>query len=455
VLLTHAQDRAIREKVWRGGNGNSVDGPRDNRPILFEIVQLRNERAKLLGYQTHAHYVIDGRMAETPEKAVSFLEGLSKSYYPHAVKDLKDIRELAGHEIEPWDLAFYSNKLSEQRFGFSDQELKPYFPIDQVLKGAFYVAKKLYGVTFHVRKDLPAWDPSVQVFEVRDREDKYLALFYFDPYPRKSKRGGAWETDLQTAGVYNGRMRRPHVVNVTNVNSPIDGRPALLSPDNVTTIFHELGHGLHSMLTRVRERSISGTSVAWDFVELPSQLNENWAFEPEVLKVYARHYETGEPIPKELVAKFKAAATFQTGYFGLRQVQKSLLDLAWHMRDVDVVGGGKDAHDVNEVDQWELEFRAPYQLTPNHGSLISPTFSHVFSGGYSAGYYSYKWADVLASDAFSVFQSAGIFDPTTSNKFLRAVLEKGGSEEAADLYRQFRGRDPDPNALLRKEGLLP
>ena len=449
AVLTYADDRKLREELWRGYSGRSVGGASDNRLVLLEIARLRQERAGILGYDTHAHYVTEDRMALNPKTVESFLLKLADAYRPAAIRDLSDLKEFAGHDIEPWDAGYYSEKIREQRYGYSEEALTPYFALDQVMEGAFFAATKRYGITFHRRDDIPVWDKEVRTYEVRERDGSYLALFYVDPYPRNAvKRPGAWMNSIQAPGEFEGLPRRPHVVNVGNFSEPVDGEPALLTMREVTTVFHELGHGLHGMFASTRYRSLAGTNVAWDFVELPSQMNENWALQDEVLDVYARHYKTGERIPAELVKKVKRAETFQAGLAGLRQISLGMLDIAWHSHDLSAV---KTAEDVV---RFENEAMAPYRvLPPKEGAMTSPSFAHIFAGGYSAGYYSYKWADVLAADAFGVFEKEGVFDEETSMRFRREVLEKGGTEEAAELYRRFRGGDPDPQALLRKEGL--
>lgn len=448
-LVQYADHRSVREEIWRAFGARASSGSSDNRPLLLEIVQLRQERAKILGYSSHAHYKTEDRMAKNPENIELFLTKLADAYRPAALRDLEELREFAGHDLKPWDIAYYSEKLRQNRYGYSEEDLRPYLSLDRVVEGAFYAANRRYGVMFKPRPDLPTWHESVRAYEVQDRQGGFLTLFYLDPFPRESKRPGAWMTTVQDGGEFGGLMQRPHVLNVTNVTPPIGDEPALLKLSEVTTIFHELGHGLHAILSQVRSRTLSGTNVAWDFVELPSQMNENWATEPEVLDVYARHYKTDERIPNELVEKVRKAANFQAGLMGLRQVSMGMLDLAWHAGDFSEV---KSADDVNE---WERKVMQPYRVFDAAGSLTSPAFSHIFAGGYSAGYYSYKWADVLAADTFDVFKRNGIFDQETSDRFRREILEKGGTENPAELYRRFRGRDAELEALLKAEGIIP
>ena len=449
-VLDYADNRELREKLWRAYSARATSGKNDNRPLAIEIALLRQERARLLGYKSHAHYTTEDRMAENPEKVSDFLTRLAEVYRPAAMKELEELKQLAGHELQPWDMAYYSAKLRQKLYSYDNEELRPYFELDKVIDGAMKVAGRLYGVTFKPRKDLPTWDESVRAYEVFDRDGKFLSLFYLDPFPRPgAKRGGAWMSSFRDSGLFDGQMRRPHVINVGNFTAPLKGKPALLTADEVTTVFHELGHGLHGMLSRVQHRSLSGTNVAWDFVELPSMINENWAFQPEVLDLYAFHHETGQRIPAELVAKLQKAKNFQVGLSGLRQVGLGMLDFAWHAHDVDP--GMKP----EDVEAFEARALGPYRvLKVPAGAMTSPAFTHIFAGGYSAGYYSYKWSELLAADGFSVFKKEGIFSLAVADRFRGEILERGGTEKPAILYRKFRGGDPDPDALLRDEGLL-
>lgn len=449
-FLDYAENRALREKIWRAKTQVATSGAYDNRPLLLEVVKLRQERAKIVGYSNYAAYQVEDRMAKTPERIETFLRRLGDSYRNAAKIELEELTAFAGQEIKPWDLSFYSEKLKEQKFSFNEEELRPYFELNNVLKGAFYAAERLYGIQFRKRTDIPTWDPDVQTFEVVDSRGEHLALFYLDPHPRPGrKRPGAYMNDLKGGGLSKGVYRRPHVINVANLARGANGQPSLLGLDEVRTIFHELGHGLHSMLSRVRLRALFGTNVAWDFVELPSQFFENFALQPEVLDVYAHHYETGKRVPAELIERVKAAKNFQIGMLGLGQIRYSMLDLAWH------TVGAESVHTVEQVREFENQTIEPYRLLPDSGGLISTAFAHIFSGGYAAGYYSYRWASVLEVDAFSVFEAEGIFNPATAQRFLQNILERGDVEDAEVLYRRFRGGDPDPDALLRSEGLIP
>ncbi len=446
-FLSYLNNRSLREKMWRAYSGRASAGDTDNRQVLVEIARLKAEKARILGYATYAHFKLEDRMAKNPETVETFLNDLTKVYRPAAERDLAELEALAGHPLQTWDFGYYTEKLQEQKYSFKSEDLRPYFRLDRVLQGAFFAASRLYGVKFVAKPNLPTWDATVQAFEVRDKDNQFLSLFYFDPFPRESKRQGAWMTDIRGAGEYHGADRRPHVLNVGNLTPPLEGQEATLTWDEVRTIFHELGHGLHSMMTRVKTPSLAGTSVTWDFVELPSQFFENWAIQPEVLDVYARHKDTGERIPEALIGKVRRAETFQAGYRGLRQVMLASLDMAWHSRDLSSVS-------VANLEAWEQAITDPYRLLPKvPGFSSSTTFSHVFAGGYSAGYYSYKWSEVLAADAFEMFKKNGVFDAATAQRFLTEILERGGTEEADVLYLRFRGQAPDPKALPRSEGL--
>ena len=460
-LITFANDRGVRETIWRAFNTKASSGEYDNRMNSLEIAKLNAERAQILGYNTHADFIAEDRMAKNSENVRVFLKRLATAYLPAAKKDIEELREFAGHDLQPWDVAYYSEKLREARYAYSEDALREYFPLDQVMRGALFAAEKRYGIVFVERTDLPKWHEDVLVYEVREPDEKgvakTLALFYLDPYPRESKRQGAWMSELQRARYEDGKWVIPHVLNAGNFTPPVtneDGTrtPALLSLDEVYTVFHELGHGLHGMLTRVGYRSLSGANTAWDAVELPSQINENWVIHKDVLPVYAKHYKTGLPLPETEADKVRRAQNFQAGLMGLRQVSFGMLDYAWFGSDLEVLSKLQSADDVTV---WEEKIMNPYRVIPvPAGNVMSPSFSHIFGGGYSAGYYSYKWADVLAADAFSVFEKNGVFDSETSMRFRKAILEAGRSLEPDVLYRQFKGGDPDPDALLRKEGLL-
>lgn len=451
-FLTYADNRELRKKMAiafgaKGFQNNEFN----NEENVLKIAKLRHERANLLGYKTHAHFVLEERMAESPEKVFSFLNDLLAKAKPAAQKEFAELtafaKELDGIEqLEKWDGAYYSEKLKQQLFNLDDEKLKPYFQLEKVLDGAFTVAKKLYGLTFTEVFDIDKYHEEVTTYEVRDAENNLVSIFYTDFFPRKGKRNGAWMTSFKSQYVKNGVNERPHISNVCNFTKPTETKPSLLTFNEVTTLFHEFGHGLHGMLANTVYPSLSGTSVYWDFVELPSQIMENWCYEPEALALFANHYETGEIIPIEYVQKIKESASFQEGLATLRQLSFGLLDMAWH---------GQDPTNITDLKTFETEQFANTQLYPDvKENAMSTAFSHIFQGGYSSGYYSYKWAEVLDADAFEYFHENGIFNEEIAKKFKDNVLSKGGTEHPMTLYKRFRGQEPKPEALLKRAGLL-
>lgn len=453
AIQQYADDEALREEIWRARATLATSGKFDNRAHVVEITKLRRERAQLLGYKTHFHFTTEERMAQNPENLMKFVKRLAEVYKPAALRDLQELKEFAKRDIKPWDVLYYSEKLREARYAYSETELKPYLSYENVTKGLFDVTKTRFGLTFIPRTDIPVWHPLVKVYEVKDSDGSMLGLFYDDAFARPGeKRGGAWMNTLQDAGEFAGRLRRPHVLNSANINPPIEGEPRLLTPDEVLTRWHEMGHGLHGMLTKVQERNQSGPNVEWDAVELPSQGNEPFAFESEIMKKYATHYQTGEPIPDELIAKMKRAENFQAGISGLGQLRYIMLDLGWYYEDI------TDIKNADDVAAWELKNIKDYVLfTPIPGQIISTNMSHIMSGGYSGGYYSYKWAEALAADAYSIFKREGLLNPAPNMRFRKEILEVGGSRPSVESYQKFSGGNglPDPDALLRKEGLIP
>lgn len=451
-FLTYADNRELRKKMAiafgaKGFQNNEFD----NQENVLKIAKLRHERANLLGYKTHAHFVLEERMAESPEKVFSFLNDLLAKAKPAAQKEFAELtafaKELDGIEqLEKWDGAYYSEKLKQQLFNLDDEKLKPYFQLEKVLDGAFTVAKKLYGLTFTEVFDIDKYHEEVTTYEVKDANDNLVSIFYADFFPRKGKRNGAWMTSFKSQYVKDGVNERPHISNVCNFTKPTETKPSLLTFNEVTTLFHEFGHGLHGMLADTVYPSLSGTSVYWDFVELPSQIMENWCYEPEALALFANHYETGEIIPIEYVQKIKESASFQEGLATLRQLSFGLLDMAWH---------GQDPTNITDLKTFETEQFANTQLYPDvKENAMSTAFSHIFQGGYSSGYYSYKWAEVLDADAFEYFHENGIFNEEIAKKFKDNVLSKGGTEHPMVLYKRFRGQEPKPEALLKRAGLL-
>ncbi|WP_406844544.1 M3 family metallopeptidase [Flavobacterium soyae] len=451
-FLTYADNRELRKKMAIAFGAKAFQNNEfDNQENVLKIAKLRFERANLLGYKTHAHFVLEERMAESPEKVFSFLNDLLAKAKPAAQKEFTELtafaKELDGIEqLEKWDGAYYSEKLKQQLFNLDDEKLKPYFQLEKVLDGAFTVAKKLYGLTFTEVFDIDKYHEEVTTYEVRDAENNLVSIFYADFFPRKGKRNGAWMTSFKSQYVKDGVNERPHISNVCNFTKPTETKPSLLTFNEVTTLFHEFGHGLHGMLANTVYPSLSGTSVYWDFVELPSQIMENWCYEPEALALFANHYETGEIIPIEYVQKIKESASFQEGLATLRQLSFGLLDMAWH---------GQDPTNITDLKAFETEQFANTQLYPDvKENAMSTAFSHIFQGGYSSGYYSYKWAEVLDADAFEYFHENGIFNEEIAKKFKDNVLSKGGTEHPMTLYKRFRGQEPKPEALLKRAGLL-
>jgi len=452
-FLTYADNRELRKKMAIAfGSKGFQNNEFDNQDIVLKIAKLRFDRAQLLGYKTHAHYVLEERMAQTPEQVISFLNDLLEKAKPAAQKEFKELSEFAKKldgidQLEKWDGAYYSEKLKQQLFNLDDEILKPYFQLEKVLEGSFTIAQKLYGITFEEIFDIDKYHEEVRTFEVKDKKNELIAVFYADFFPRKGKRNGAWMTSFKSQYILDNINERPHISNVCNFTKPTETKPSLLTFNEVTTLFHEFGHGLHGMLANTIYPSLSGTSVYWDFVELPSQIMENWCYEAEALALFAYHYQTNEMIPMELVQKIKESASFQEGMATMRQLSFGLLDMGWH---------GQDPSNIKDIKTFETEQFSVTQLYPEvKENAMSTAFSHIFQGGYSSGYYSYKWAEVLDADAFAYFQEKGIFNVEVATKFKDNVLSKGGTEHPMVLYKRFRGQEPKPDALLRRAGLAP
>lgn len=447
-FMKFSERRELRERIWKAFASRATTGEFNNRELAKEIANLRHERARLLKYETHAHFTLEERMAAAPENVRGFLERLQKASRKAAEKDVEELSRFSGmKDLRPWDFAYWSEKLKQKKYGLDEQALRAYFPLERVVAGVFEHARRLYGLSFKRRTDLPAYHPDVEVYEVSDEKDgEHVGLFYADFFPRASKRGGAWMTSFRDQGFCQGCVLRPHVSIVCNLSKPTPTRPSLLDLQEVRTVFHEFGHALHALLSNTHYRSLSGTNVYWDFVELPSQIMENWLKEKESLDLFARHYETGEAIPEEMVRQIAESSRFQAGWQSLRQVSLALLDLAWHAVDPAVV------EDVEEYEKRALEACTLFPHVP--GTSTSCSFSHIFAGGYSAGYYSYKWAEVLDADAFELFRERGLFNPEVASAFRNHILSRGGTEHPMELYKRFRGREPDPDALLRRDGLL-
>jgi len=451
-FMTYADNRELRKELAiAAGKKAFQNNEFDNQENVLKIAKLRHERANLLGYKTHSHFVLEERMAQNPDKVKSFLNDLLEKAKPAAEREFSELtdfaKELDGIEVlEKWDGAYYSEKLKQKLFSLDDEKLKPYFKLENVLSGAFTIAEKLYGITFKEVFDIDKYHEDVQTFEVLDFEGNLVALFYTDFFPRKGKRNGAWMTSFKPQFIKNGINERPHVSNVCNFTPPTESKPSLLTFNEVTTLFHEFGHGLHGMLANTTYPSLSGTSVFWDFVELPSQFMENFCYEPEALALFAKHYQTGEIIPQEYVEKIKESASFLEGIATMRQISFGLLDMAFHSNDP------KDITSVKEFEEAAFENTKLYPDVAEN--CMSVSFSHIFQGGYSSGYYSYKWAEVLDADAFAYFQECGIFNKEVANKFKENVLSKGGTELPMELYKKFRGQEPQPEALLKRAGLI-
>ena len=456
--MASTDDRALREKMFkayasRGNNGNE----NDTKDLIVRMMELRIEKAKLLGYKNPAQMILADKMAGTPEAVDTFLAGIMAPAVEMAKEEIADMQLIMnediaagllpeGSVIEPWDWAYYTEKVRKAKYALDEEQTKPYFQMENVRQGVFDLTTKLFGLQYEKLDDIPVYHPDVEGFKVTDADGSLIGVILTDYFPRSTKRGGAWMTNFVNQEVLaDGTEIRPVIVNVGNFAKPTEDKPSLMSLDNVETLFHEYGHALHGLLTQCTYKSVSGTSVARDFVELPSQIMENWAFQQDVLKDYARHYETGEVIPDSLVNKILAAETFNQGFMTTELAAASILDLKWHMLE-----------SVEGLDPMAFEEQACKEMglideiIPRYRSTY---FAHIFSGGYSAGYYSYLWAEVLDKDAFELFKEKGIFDTETSMSFRRNVLEKGGSDEPMDLYRRFRGADPDASALLRARGL--
>lgn len=450
-FLKYADKPELREKMFRAYHSRSNRANKhDNSEIVRKITSLRLEKALLMGYKNFAEYVLTDRMAQSPEEVNTFLDQLFEASHPYALKEKKEVEKFARekgweHELQRWDWAYYSNKLKQEKYALDDEMLKPYFQLENVQQGVFGLAKTLYGLSFKEVYDIPKYHEDVQTFEVYDPDGSFLAVLYTDFFPRENKNGGAWMTEFRSQYKHNGRDVRPLVSLVMNFTKPTDEKPSLLTFNEVTTFLHEFGHALHGMLSRNTYRSTGGTHVYRDFVELPSQIMENWALEKEWLDQWAVHYRTGEKIPKEYIERIRETANFQSGSLSDRQLSFGMLDMAWHTITSPVT--------VPITDFENEAMRKTEIFPPVKGSCFSTTFSHIFGGGYAAGYYSYKWAEVLDADAFSVFKENGIFDIPTATAFRENILEKGGSEHPMTLYIRFRGHKPGIGALLERSGL--
>ncbi|GGH34739.1 peptidase M3 [Mangrovimonas yunxiaonensis] len=451
-FMTYADNRELRKKLAlafgaKGFNNDALD----NQEIVLKIAKLRHKRANLLGYKTHAHFVLEERMAKTPETVETFLNKLLEKAKPAAIREFNTLSDFAKtldgiDQLQKWDSAYYSEKLKQKLFDLDDEKLKPYFKLENVINGVFNIANKLYGLQFEEINTIDKYHEDVLTYKVTDESGEYVSIFYADFFPRTGKRNGAWMTVYKPQYVKNGENSRPHISIVCNFTKPTKTKPSLLTFNEVTTLFHEFGHALHGMLANTTYPSLSGTSVFWDFVELPSQVLENWCYEKEALELFATHYETGDVIPMDLIEKIKASAAFHEGMQTLRQLSFGLLDMSWHGSDPTTITNVK-AHETEAFENTKLYPDAPE-------NCMSTSFSHIFQGGYSSGYYSYKWAEVLDADAFEFFKEEGIFNKNVAQKFKDNVLSQGGTEDPMTLYKRFRGKEPQPEALLKRAGLI-
>ena len=451
-FLQYSENREYREKMFKGYiNRGDHNDSLDTKEILVKMVELRLKKAKLLGYKSHAHFILDRNMAQTPEKVYNLLDKLWEPALKRAKVEVYDMQDMINKEgkkfkLEPWDWWYYAEKVKKVRYDLDEEMLRPYFKLENVREGAFAVANKLWGLTFTELTSIPKYYDEVEVFEVKEADGTHIGILYTDYFPRASKRGGAWMSAFRKQSALD-KETAPIIFNVGNLSKPTGDKPALISIDEVTTLFHEFGHGLHGLLSKCKYNRLSGTSVARDFVELPSQIMENWALEPEVLKMYAKHYETGETIPQELIDKIEKAGHFNQGFVTVEYLAASFLDMSWHTITED-----KEI-DVNKFEKESLD---KIGLIPEIVSRYRSTyFRHIFGSpvGYSSGYYSYIWAEVLDADAFQAFKETSLFDKKTATSFRENVLQKGGTEDGMTLYKRFRGAEPDKNALLKKRGL--
>lgn len=450
-FMQYAKNRALREKLYvANGTKAFQDNDRNNETNILKIVKLRHQRANLLGYATHADYVLEERMAKSPATVNEFLNDLLIKAKPFAAKEIEDLAAFAKSKeaietLQPWDHAYFAEQLKQEKFSLSEEELKPYFQLENVVSGAFEVAKNLFGLTFKENHEIDVYHKDVKVYDVYNQNDEQISVFYTDFFPRAGKRPGAWMTTYRDGSNVNNVRKIPQVSIVCNFTPSTEDQPSLLTFMEVTTLFHEFGHALHGMLANTTYESLAGTNVYWDFVELPSQFLENYCYEPEALKLFAKHYQTGEIIPQDLIDKVKKAANFLEGYQTVRQLSFGILDMAWH---------ANDPSPIEDVYSFEQAVFEPTQLYPIvHRTNMSASFSHIFQGGYSSGYYSYKWAEVLDADAFAYFQENGIFNPTISQKYY-VLLSSGGTIEPMQLYENFRGKKPSNEALLKRAGLV-
>jgi len=450
-FMTYAENRTLRKKMAIAfGKKAFQNNEFDNQQIVLDVVKLRYKRATILGYTSHAHFVLEERMAESPSNVRTFLDDLLEKAKPAAIKEFENLSNFAKKDgidqLEKWDSAYYSEKLKKVLFDLEEEQLKPYFKLENVIEGVFSISNKLYDLNFEEIQTIDTYHKDVKTYKVTDTSGEYIAILYADFFPRKGKRNGAWMTTFKGQWQKGGENSRPHISIVCNFTKPTKTKPSLLTFNEVTTLFHEFGHALHGMLANTIYPSLSGTNVHWDFVELPSQLLENWCYEKEALNLFAKHYETLEPIPMDFIDKIKKSSNFLEGMQTLRQLSFGILDMNWH---------SKNPLEIKNVKEFENLAFNKTQLFPDvKENCMSTSFSHIFQGGYSSGYYSYKWAEVLDADAFALFSEKGIFNKETSLKFKTEVLTKGGTKKPMDLYLKFRSKKPTNYALLKRAGLI-
>jgi len=450
-FMTYADNRALREKMAIAfGKKAFQDNDNDNQQIVLGLVKLRHKRAQLLGYKSHSHFVLEERMAESPQNVTTFLDDLLDKAKPAAIKEFENLSNFAKkdsvQQLEKWDSAYYSEKLKKELFDLEEEQLKPYFKLENVIDGVFSVSNKLFDLNFEEINTIDIYHSDVKTYKVTDSLGAYIAVLYADFFPRKGKRNGAWMTSFKGQWKRDGENSRPHISIVCNLTKPTETKPSLLTFNEVTTLFHEFGHALHGMLANTTYQSLSGTNVYWDFVELPSQLLENWCYEKEALNLFAKHYETQETIPMDFIEKIKKSSNFLEGMQTLRQLSFGILDMNWH---------SKNPSEIKNVKEFEnLAFKNTQLFPDVKENCMSTSFSHIFQGGYSSGYYSYKWAEVLDADAFALFLENGIFDKITATKFKDTILTKGGTKKPMELYHNFRGKKPTNYALLKRAGLV-
>jgi peptidyl-dipeptidase Dcp len=451
ALITYCKNRSLRKEITIAfGQRAFKNNESDNQKVILEIINLRYQKAILLGYKSYSEYVLEERMAKNTKNVMNFLEDLVEKVKPIAKKEFKVLENYAKSidnidNLEKWDISFYTEMYKKHKYDVDQEKLKPYFSLTNVLNGAFEISNKLYGLNFKKNSTIDTYNDEVNTYEVKDEKNNFIALLYTDFHPRKGKRGGAWMTSYKPQYIFKNNNQRPHISIVCNFTRPIKNKPSLLTFNEVTTLFHEFGHALHGILANTKFKSLSGTNVSWDFVELPSQIFENWCYEEEALNIFAFHYKTKKLIPIELINKIKESANYNQASQTLRQLSLAILDMNWHNINPIKIKSVKDyEHKILK----KLTFTKDLNVT-----CTSTSFSHIFQGGYSSGYYSYKWAEVLDADAFEYFKEKGIFNKSIASKFKDNILSKGGTQDPMDLYIKFRGRKPKINALLNRAGI--